>query len=94
MEPTMTALATLAKLLAQGGPTLALVLLLYAIHAGHLRLRREIEQVEAECERLRAEIAGLRSDVAEERAASRALASAATHALDDLAAGGPPHADR
>lgn len=81
MEPsTLTALAKAADLLATGGPTLALIALLYAIHAGYLVLRREYRALEVENERLRTELAA-------ERGQADTLLAAATHALDAIASG-------
>lgn len=75
----MAMLAEAARLLATGGPTVGLLALLYSIHAGHLVLRREYRKLEIENERLVTELAA-------ERVQSDALATAATHALDALAA--------
>lgn len=77
---TLTVLSDIGALLARGGPTVALLLLLYAIHAGHLVLRREYQKLEAENDRLR-------SEVSAERVQSDALLAAASHALDAIAAG-------
>jgi len=93
MDPTLTGLAEAARLLAAGGPTLALLALLWAIHAGHLRLRREIERAEAETARLAAENEHIRAELAASRADRDALAASAAHALDAIAAG-DGHAER
>lgn len=82
---TLATLTEAARVLATGGPSVLLLALLYAIHAGHLVLRREYRKLEQENERIHAELTN-------ERAAADALAAAATHALDKLASygdGGP-----
>lgn len=80
MDANIETWSAVAQLVTSGGGTAVLVAVLYGLMTGRLITGREHKVVSGELERVRAELDSVRGQ-------HDALAAAATHALDRLAAG-------